>query len=49
MKNAVIFLAVTFIFFPKLQYAQQSLAQNPHSEVSNWGKWGPEVQKGAAN
>lgn len=49
MKNAVIFLAVTFIFFPKLQYAQQSLAQYPHSEVSNWGKWGPEDQKGAAN
>lgn len=49
MKNGVILVAVTCILIPTLQYAQQSPAQYPHSEVNNWGKWGKEDQKGAAN
>ncbi|MCX2719758.1 cyclase family protein [Lentiprolixibacter aurantiacus] len=49
MKNRVLFLAATFILIPILINAQQSPAQYSHSEISNWGKWGKEDQKGAAN
>jgi kynurenine formamidase len=49
MKTSVLLIALTFVLSPALKYAQQSPAQYPHSEVNNWGKWGEEDEKGAAN
>ena len=42
-------LLLVFVFIQALLNAQQSPAQYPHKEMNNWGKWGPDDQKGAAN
>lgn len=49
MKEITHLFAFVFILIPGLLSAQQSPAQYPHKEINNWGKWGNEDQKGAAN
>lgn len=41
--------AAFFMFFSMSAFAQQSPAMHPHDEVSNWGEWGKDDERGAAN
>jgi len=49
MKNKIVLSILICIAMPTMLLAQQSPAQYAHQEINNWGKWGKEDQKGAAN
>ncbi len=49
MKNHLPLFILLLNALPTMLVAEQSPAQYPHQEINNWGKWGSEDQKGAAN